>query len=43
MLGEDAILKWFQQAHSPKGKTIFLEQMKDFIQWLQNAEEGSEL
>lgn len=42
VLGEDAILKWFQQAHSPKGKTIFLEQMKDFIQWLQNAEEESE-
>lgn len=42
VLGEDAILKWYQDGHSPKGKTVFLEQTKEFIQWLKNAEEESE-
>lgn len=40
MVSEDAILKWFKDGHSQKGKMHFLEQMKKFIEWLQNAEEG---
>ncbi|ESO01408.1 hypothetical protein HELRODRAFT_82136 [Helobdella robusta] len=40
VLDEDAILKWYNHSHSAKGKTIFLEQMKNFIHWLQSAEEG---
>jgi hypothetical protein len=42
VLGEDAVLKWYQEAHSPKGKSVFLEQTKSFVQWLKNAEEESE-
>lgn len=42
VLGEDSIIKWYQDSHLPKGKSVFLEQMKSFIQWLQNAEEESE-
>lgn len=41
VLGEDSIIKWYQDSHLPKGKSVFLEQMKSFIQWLQNAEEGN--
>lgn len=40
VLSEDSILKWYKDAHSPKGKMHFLQQMKKFIEWLQNAEEG---
>jgi len=39
VLTEEVILKWYKEGHS-KGKTTFLEQMKKFIEWLQNAEEG---
>jgi len=42
VLGEDIILKWYKESHSSKGKSVFLEQMKKFIEWLQNAEEESE-
>lgn len=42
VLSEDSILKWYKGAHSPKGKSVFLEQMKRFVEWLQNAEEESE-
>lgn len=42
VVSEDAILKWFKDGHSQKGKMHFLEQMKKFIDWLQNAEEESE-
>jgi hypothetical protein len=41
VVGEDAILKWYEDSHSPKGKSVFLEQTKNFIQWLKNAEEES--
>uniref|UniRef100_A0A2D4Q6L9 eIF5-mimic protein 1 n=1 Tax=Micrurus surinamensis TaxID=129470 RepID=A0A2D4Q6L9_MICSU len=41
VLSEDAILKWFKEAHLSKGKSVFLDQMK-FVEWLQNAEEESE-
>ena len=42
VLSEDAILKWYKEGHSTKGKSTFLEQMKKFIEWLENAEEGRE-
>lgn len=42
VLSEDVILKWYKEAHSSKGKSIFLEQMRKFVEWLQNAEEESE-
>ncbi|XP_077563548.1 basic leucine zipper and W2 domain-containing protein kra [Haemaphysalis longicornis] len=42
VLSEDSILKWYKGAHSHKGKSIFLDQMKRFVEWLQNAEEESE-
>ena len=40
VLTEDTILRWYKQSHSTKGKSIFLEQMKKFVEWLENAEEG---
>ncbi|XP_055695310.1 protein krasavietz [Lutzomyia longipalpis] len=42
VVSEHSIFKWYKEAHSPKGKMHFLEQMKKFIEWLQNAEEESE-
>lgn len=42
VLSEDVILKWYTKDHSSKGKGHFLEQMKKFVEWLQNAEEESE-
>ncbi len=41
VLSEEAILKWYKDAHAAKGKSVFLEQMKKFVEWLQNAEEGN--
>uniref|UniRef100_A0AAY4CME9 eIF5-mimic protein 1 n=1 Tax=Denticeps clupeoides TaxID=299321 RepID=A0AAY4CME9_9TELE len=40
VLSEEAILKWYKDTHAAKGKSVFLEQMKKFVEWLQNAEEG---
>jgi hypothetical protein len=40
VLSEEVILRWYKEGHSVKGKMMFLEQMKKFIDWLQNAEEG---
>ncbi|EDV28297.1 uncharacterized protein TRIADDRAFT_63688 [Trichoplax adhaerens] len=42
VLSEDTILKWYNEAHSPKGKSVFLQQMKDMVEWLKNAEEESD-
>ncbi|XP_043920680.1 basic leucine zipper and W2 domain-containing protein 2 isoform X2 [Protopterus annectens] len=42
VLSEEAILKWYTEAHHTKGKSVFLEQMKKFVEWLHNAEEESE-
>lgn len=42
IVSEEAIFKWYKDLHSPKGKMHFLEQMKKFVEWLQNAEEESE-
>uniref|UniRef100_A0A8C8RDK1 eIF5-mimic protein 1 n=1 Tax=Pelusios castaneus TaxID=367368 RepID=A0A8C8RDK1_9SAUR len=41
VLSEEAILKWYKEAHVAKGKSVFLDQMKQFVEWLQNAEEGT--
>lgn len=40
VLSEEAILKWYNESHLAKGKSVFLEQMKQFVEWLKNAEEG---
>lgn len=42
IVSEETILKWFKDGHSQKGKMHFLDQMKKFIEWLQNAEEESD-
>ncbi|GLH01790.1 hypothetical protein R5R35_002839 [Gryllus longicercus] len=42
VISETAILKWYKESHSMKGKMMFLDQMKKFVEWLQNAEEESE-
>ncbi|XP_016895674.2 basic leucine zipper and W2 domain-containing protein 1-A-like [Cynoglossus semilaevis] len=42
VLSEEPILKWYNEAHLTKGKSVFLEQMKKFVEWLKNAEEASE-
>ncbi|XP_055008474.1 eIF5-mimic protein 2-A-like [Boleophthalmus pectinirostris] len=42
VLSEGAILRWYNEAHLAKGKSVFLEQMKAFVEWLKNAEEESE-
>ncbi|PWA31387.1 hypothetical protein CCH79_00002956, partial [Gambusia affinis] len=41
VLSEEAILKWYNDAHSSKGKSVFVDQMKTFVEWLKNAEEDS--
>ena len=40
VLSEEIIIKWYKDGHLPKGKSVFLEQMKQFVEWLQSAEEG---
>uniref|UniRef100_A0A673W176 Basic leucine zipper and W2 domains 1a n=1 Tax=Salmo trutta TaxID=8032 RepID=A0A673W176_SALTR len=42
VLSKEAILKWYTEAHVAKGRSVFLEQMKTFVEWLKNAEEESE-
>ncbi|XP_063816434.1 eIF5-mimic protein 2-like isoform X1 [Pseudophryne corroboree] len=42
VLSEEPILKWYKDAHLAKGKSVFLDQMKKFVEWLKNAEEESE-
>ncbi|KAL5010882.1 hypothetical protein ScPMuIL_013187 [Solemya velum] len=42
VLSEYTIMKWYKGAHSSKGKSVFLEQMKKFVEWLENAEEESD-
>ena len=34
VLTEQAIRKWFDEAHVAKGKSVFLTQMKPMIDWL---------
>jgi hypothetical protein len=40
VLNEESILKWYNEEHLAKGKGMFLEQMKKFVEWLKSAEEG---
>ena len=40
MLSEEVIIKWYKDGHIPKGWTVFMEQMKKFIDWLEQAESG---
>lgn len=42
VLSEEVIIKWYKEDHSSKGKMLFLDQMKKFVEWLQSAEEESE-
>jgi len=42
VLSEEVILKWYKDAHIPKGWTVFMNQMKKFIDWLEAAESESE-
>ncbi|CAB4009215.1 basic leucine zipper and W2 domain-containing 1-A isoform X1, partial [Paramuricea clavata] len=39
VLSEDTVLKWYKGDHAAKGKSVFLEQMKKMVEWLQSAEE----
>lgn len=39
VVGEDAIIQWYKTGHSPRGKSVFLNQMEKMVEWLQNAEE----
>jgi len=41
VLSEDTIHKWYNDGHSQKGKGVFLDQMRQFVEWLKNAEEES--
>ncbi len=41
VLSEDTVLKWYKGGHAAKGKSVFLEQMKKMVEWLQSAEEGT--
>lgn len=42
VLSEDAILKWYKESHSSRGWSVFMDQMKKFVEWLEHAEEESE-
>lgn len=42
VLTEDAILKWYKESHSQKGWSVFTEQMKKMVEWLEQAEEESD-
>ena len=42
MITEQAILKWYNESHLQKGKSVFLDQMKPMVDWLRTAEEESD-
>lgn len=42
VVSEDAILKWYKETHSARGWTVFMDQMKKFVEWLEHAEEESD-
>merc|ERR1712200_124789 len=42
VLSEEVIQKWYKDSHHPKGWTVFMAQMKKFIEWLEAAESESE-
>jgi len=41
VIGEDAVYEWYSRAHSSRGKSVFLDQMKKMVEWLKSAEEES--
>lgn len=42
VITEQAILKWYNESHLQKGKSVFLMQMKPMVDWLLTAEEESD-
>ncbi|XP_038076946.1 basic leucine zipper and W2 domain-containing protein 2-like isoform X2 [Patiria miniata] len=42
VLSEETILKWNKEFQVGKGKSVFLTHMKQFVEWLENAEEESD-
>ena len=40
VLSEEVILKWYKDSHSSRGWSVFMEQMKKMVDWLEHAEEG---
>ncbi len=40
VLSEEVILKWYKDSHSSRGWSVFMDQMKKFVEWLENADEG---
>lgn len=42
VITEQAILKWYQDSHLQKGKSVFLKEMKPMVDWLLTAEEESD-
>jgi hypothetical protein len=42
VLSEEVVLKWYKDGHVPKGWTVFMDQMKKFVEWLEQAESESE-
>ena len=40
VLNEEVIIKWYKDGHIPKGSTVFMKQMKKFIDWLEQAVSG---
>lgn len=42
VISEQVILKWYNQDYNVKGKMMFVDQMKNFVEWLQNAEEETD-
>lgn len=42
VLSEDVILKWYKDSHSQRGWSVFMDQMKKFVEWLEDAEEESD-
>jgi len=39
VLSEDSILKWYKETHSSRGWSVFMDQIKKFVEWLEQAEE----
>jgi len=39
VISEDTVLLWYREGHLQKGQSVFLQQMKTFVEWLKKAEE----
>ena len=42
IISEVSVMKWYKTENTGKGKLMFMEQMKKFIEWLQSAEEETD-